>query len=227
MDWIKEAWGLYRSEFGKILGITLLLIVPMQLVSLYVENYFHTMFSLLNLNMFGYLFVSFFSLIFLSLFQLPFIEMAVRDEKNESIRLGEVISGTLIAAFPVYLMSVIYALIVTFGFLFFIVPGLILMVLLFMFPYVAVIEKEYWFQGLKSALEFGREHFFRLMAMVLLLQLAEWVVEFLILLGTYQLPLGFLHIALIQILLNSLFLPFFTFVIARYYLYHHPLDHRY
>lgn len=228
MDWIKEAWELYRGVFGKILGVTLLLIVPMQLVSLYVENYFHIMFNLLNLQMFGYLFVSFFNLIFLTLFQLPYIEMAVRDERNEPIRVGEVISETLKVAFPVYLMSVLYALLVTFGFLFMIVPGIVLMVLLFMFPYMAVIEKQVGFRGLRMAMEFGREHFFRLMAMVLLLQLAEWAVGFLILFGTYQLmPFGFLSHALIQILLNSLFLPFFTFVIARFYLYHHPLDVRY
>lgn len=126
--------------------------------------------------------------------------------------------GTLEKLFPVYIMSVIYAFFVMTGLFFLIIPGLIIMILFYLFPYVSAVEGLSGWQGFKRSLEVGKSNFFKLMGVVLLFAVIEWIFEFGALLGSVFITTHFFTIALVQIGLNTLFIPFYTFVISGYFL---------
>ncbi len=218
MNNVLDAFSLYKRQFGKIMAVSLLLIFPMEMIYLFLSNYIAKLYGFLNLDLFYVWFVGFFNLIFLTLFQIPFIYLAYKDGIGEEYTIGEIMAFTLENALPIYAIGIIYAILVSLGLAVFIIPGILILIYLFPFPYVAVIEKEFWWAGLKSAIRFAQKNFFGLLGIVLTLQLIEWLVGF----GLAFISNFYIHhfgfAALSQIVLNMLFVPFFTFVVTRYYM---------
>lgn len=218
MNHIRDAFRLMKHRFWTVLMLGLLLITPVFFFNLIFTNYFFRYYGALDLLFIAHFFRAFLVLLGLSVSQIPFIELAFRDVMGEDIRFKDGIRSILEHVFPVYIMGILYAFLSTFGGLLFIIPGILISVWLFLFPYAAVIEKEHWWKGFKRAFVTGKAHFFQLFLILLLFGVIEMIVGFAAQIGTLLLTNRFIVIALVQWGLNLLYVPLFTFVITYFYI---------
>lgn len=218
MSHIRDAFRLMKHRFWTVLILGLLLITPVYFFALIFTNYFFRYYGALDLIFIAHFFRAFLVLLALSVSQIPFIELAFWDAMGKDIRFKDGIRSILEHIFPVYIMGILYAFLSAFGGLLFIVPGILIAVWLYLFPYVAVIEKKHWWKGFKRAFYMGKEYFFQLFLITFLFGLFEMIIEYIVLNGTLYLTTRFFAIALVQLGLNLLLLPLFTFVITYYYI---------
>jgi len=217
MEILQDAWSLYKRRFSTMMLLSFTLVFPMLLVHFFATNFFYQFYQRLYAPYFADLTHFIFLMMVLCLAVIPFIRLIEQDVDGE-IDLTEVYRTFFRYLFPVYVMGFVYALMVTAGTILFLVPGLLLLIWFSMFPYVAVVEGETWFQGFKRAFEVGRRHFFPLLGLIVLLGLGEKLIEYIGLLLSVQLTANYLFIALVQMLINLFFLPFYTSVMAHYYI---------
>jgi hypothetical protein len=118
--------------------------------------------------------------------------------------------------FSVYVF--IYALSVTLGTLFLLVPGLILMVLFFAYPYALVITGWKGLSIWKETYVFAEKYFFQLVAVIVIFGVMEWLISTLLLFGSLQFTQRYILINFTQMGLNMLVLTLLVFVVAYYYM---------
>src|SRR5690606_23501565 len=223
----QEAWIAYRKNFGTVLLIGLTFVFPLQLVFFFVINYFNVLFSLIYLPQFGQMIGFFFLTTALCMAQIPFIKMAAQFSLEGEVRRSDCFQSLFENIFPVYVMSILYALLVLVGSLVFIIPGLLFSVWFATIPYVAVLENRRWWKGFKRAFSIGRKHFFKILGVIFLMWLVELVVQGVILYCALQFTNSFLVVSIAMMLGNMLFLPYFTFVFTNYALDWVELDEEY
>lgn len=209
---IRSSLKLYRQEYKRILLLSLLITLPVQLIAMFFTNYFYSYYGILNLVYVADWFFAFIILLSISFVQIPFIRLFQLHLGQEPVRISESIDSLMKSGFMVYVMGILYAICVVVGSLFFIVPGLILMVLLYAFPYAVVMEEEKWGSAFKLAIQFGKDNFFRLLGIILAFSLVEMAVERVIELGVLSLTHNFLIISLVLLTVNMFFIPLFSFI---------------
>ncbi|MDR6227037.1 hypothetical protein [Desmospora profundinema] len=130
---IKDAFGFYISHLGKILTVAITLVFPIQLfcfifsmiVSLFYDYY----------GIFGAVFNMFLFLTCLFLSQVPFIQLMFQDVLEGEVELKQLYKRFFQLFFPVLMMSILFGIAVVIGLTFLIIPGIILFLVLFLFPY--------------------------------------------------------------------------------------------
>ncbi len=132
---IRSSLKLYKQEFGRILLLSLLITLPVQLIAMFFTNYFYSYYGILNLVYVADCFFAFIILLSISLVQIPFIRVFQLHLGQEPVRISEAIDSLMKSGFMVYVMGILYAICVVIGSLLFVIPGLILMVLLYAFPF--------------------------------------------------------------------------------------------
>lgn len=210
------AWSLYRLRFGSVLLLGLTIAFPIQLLHMLFSGYFYMYFGFVDALWLGDLFNMFLILVFMPLAQVPFIQMALTEYRGEVTHLGDAYRASLKYMFSVYLFGLIYALSVTFGTLLLLVPGLVLMVLFFAYPYVLVITGRKGWSIWKETYVFAKKHFFKLIAAIVIFGVVEWLIGTLLLFGSLQFTQRYILINFTQMGVNLLVLPLFVFVVAYY-----------
>jgi hypothetical protein len=215
---IRKSFELYRDQFGKIFLLGLLVILPVQWLCLFIDNYFYAYYGLFGLTYVADFFYGINMLLALSFVQIPFIKMLSCYVKGEPIYFSQVYGSVWENGFVVFVMGILYSIGVGTGTLLLIIPGIILMVLLYSFPYVVVLERKRWGKAFKQAYQFGKSNFFKLLGIIFGFSLIEWIIEW----GVEGLTLLFtnryLIISLVLMLANMLFVPLFAFINASFYL---------
>lgn len=209
---IRSSLQLYKQEFGRILLLGLLVTLPVQLIAMFFTNYFYTYYGILNLVYVADWFFAFIILLSISFVQIPFIRLFQLHISREPVKVSKTIDSLMKSGFTVYVMGILYAICVVVSSLFFIIPGLILMVLLYAFPYAVVMEGEKWGSAFKLAIQFGKDNFFRLLGIILGFSLVEMTVEWIIEFGVLSLTHNFLIISLVLLTVNMFFIPLFSFI---------------
>ncbi|MGA8941471.1 MAG: hypothetical protein WB502_01940 [Thermoactinomyces sp.] len=209
---IRSSLQLYKQEFGRILLLSLLITLPVQLIAMFFTNYFYSYYGILNLVYVADWFFAFIILLSISFVQIPFIRLFQLHIDHQRAEISEAIDSVLKNGFMVYVMGILYAICVVVGSLFLIIPGLILMVLLYAFPYAVVMEEEKWGSAFKLAIQFGKDNFFRLLGIILGFSLVEMTVERVIEFVILSLTNNFLIISLVLLAVNMFFIPLFSFI---------------
>ncbi|MDN4593534.1 hypothetical protein NWF35_06380 [Polycladomyces subterraneus] len=215
----KDAFYLYRRRFFVILLLGITFILPLQVFHNVVANYFYIYFSIAGDRFYpmANLFNTFFTLILIPLSQIPFIYMAYQEANHYDAKFGEIYGHTLENAFPVYVKGILYGLLIIFGMLLLVIPGVILAILFFCFPYAVVIENRKWIDAFREAYHFGKQHFWGLLGIIFLFGLAEWVISIGALYGSIYLSFSLPAVSMIQNIINILFIPFMAFTITYFY----------
>ena len=165
---IKSAFQLYKINFWQVLLIGVTVILPIQIVYSIAVNFISLPFFYFGIPLWPSIFQGLFMLISLFLMQLPLISMAKQDIHYDDIKLSKTYGETIRHGFFAYVTSFPYAVIVVIGLLFFVVPGLIVLILFMGIPYVKVIEERSIGVVLKKSFQFGKENFFNLLGYLLL-----------------------------------------------------------
>lgn len=208
----------YKKHFGKITFINVTLVFPLLALQLWISNYFYVIYEAMGYPGIGLIYGAMFSLVTFSLIQLPFIRLALQYWKGEIIRLSDAYKCFLENMFSVYIMSLVYVLLIGVGTLLFIVPGLLVLIVLFAFPYTVVVENKKGWSGWKCTMEVGKKYFFKIMMLIVIFGLGQWMVELVFLTASLWFTDRFIIVALIQMGLSMIFLPLFVFIFTSLYL---------
>lgn len=213
---IRDSFQLYHEEFGKILLLGLIVIIPIQFLCLLVNNYFYLYYGLPELYI-ADLFYGINILIATSLVQIPFIKMLDVYRKREYIEFSSVYGSFWQYGFVVFVMAILYTLGVVTGSFLLIIPGLVLMVLLYAFPFAVVIDGKKWWEGFKQAFQFGKSNFWKLCGIIFGFMIVELAVEWLVQSITFLITDRYIVVATVVMLVNMLFVPLITFVTGSLY----------
>jgi hypothetical protein len=213
---IRDSFQLYREEFGKILMLGLIVIVPIQFLCILINNYLYFYYWLPQIHI-ADLFYGINMLIAGSLVQIPFIKLFDSYQKREYIEFSSAYGSFWQYGFVVFVMSVLYTLGVVTGTFLLLIPGLVLMVLFNAFPFAVVLDEKKWWEGFKQAFQFGKSNFWKLFGIIfgfLIVELAvEWIVQSITFLFTDR----YLVVASVVMLVNMLFVPIVTFATGLLY----------
>lgn len=215
---IKDALRLYRENFLKVLLIGTTIILPIQIIYTILVNYVTMPFNYFNIPLWTSIFQSIFMLISLSVMEIPMISMAAQDTRTNKVKTGKLYGDTLKNAFFAYLISIPFAIITTAGLIFFIIPGVILLVLFMGIPFVKVIEDESVKTVVKRSFSFGKENFLSLCGLLLLFAaidfIGTYICSFTAIVFTGQMAV----VNWAMMIFNMFLLPLFVFSVAKLYL---------
>lgn len=139
---IRDSFRVYREEFGKIMLLGLLIILPVYFLCTLINNYFYTYYGIMGLFFIGEFFSSINIIIATAFLQLPFIRLIIGYKKGEYIPFSQLFGDVLKYGFVVFIMSILYGMAIGVGLFLFIIPGFIIMILFHAFPYSVVIEEK-------------------------------------------------------------------------------------
>lgn len=222
MDLIRDAWFLYKENILKILLMGVVIVAPVYWIYLNVNILVYKHFLEQGGNLAGHFFdhiTVVTSLIALAVVQLPFIQMALQDMEEGKATLGKAFGSFFKYVFPVFILSLIYVCMVIIGFTFLVIPGLIVLILFYLFPYAMVIEGKKGFQSFSRAFELGKSHFFPLCGYIIGFGIVDWVfnevVSFILMqFPAGQFPFSGLAYILSHMLFSMLINPFYVFVLT-------------
>ncbi len=217
MEHYKSALSFYVRHWKKVLlfGITILL--PLSVIETFISNYFFNLFSLVGLPTMGSFPQFIFSTVFLMIAQIPFIYLVRQEITGQDATTGQAFETFFTNMFPVYVMGVLLALLTIVGTMLLIIPGLIILTSLIVYPYVVVSDGLRWFNGLKKTVEVVKNHFFSVLGVTLVVGILTMVINFLFLFAALMITKVYWIIVLIQLLLKMLLVPYFTFLVGSYF----------
>ncbi|KPC77555.1 hypothetical protein ADL26_02105 [Thermoactinomyces vulgaris] len=212
-----DSLSLYKDKLLYILLFGVTIAFPLFFINQFVSTFYYNLFATVGVSELGSYPQFIFSTITIFISQIPFIYLVKSKLIEEETSISEGYRVFFEHMLPVYVVGAIIAILVTLGTVLFIVPGLILLMLFILYPYVVVFEGESWFSGLKRAFQVGKTRLFQVMGVTFLLSILTMLMNFVTLfLSLYTLDNLFL-INIIQLIFNMFILPYLTFVVGHYY----------
>jgi hypothetical protein len=219
MNPIRESLRFYTKNVEYLLLLSITIVLPLLILHFYLMNYIYLTTSLIsNDNTFADLVNGFFTLLFLIVAQLPFIKFVQSDIDGEDKRIKSAYMSFLKHSFSLYLFGVIYCTVVLLGFTLFIIPGIIILILLFLTPYISILDDKPARKSWKSAIKLAKKNFFKLSGIIALVSLIEMIIGLIALYGVSLITNNFGAATVSQMLLNVIMLPLLSIVVTFYVL---------
>src|SRR5699024_12003889 len=150
---LKEAWTLYLDNFLSILFIAVMIVFPVQLVALTFSSLSFSMLCSTRISVV----VSMTNQIFLlNLMQIPFVDLASRVITVQKVNLRGIFGNFIMLLVPVCILNFYFILCILAGAVLLIIPGIFMLILMFIFPYVAVNDKKIGMDLFKQMYWIGR-----------------------------------------------------------------------
>ncbi|MFS0919818.1 hypothetical protein [Brevibacillus sp. 179-C 1.1 NHS] len=213
---IKESFLFYTRNIEAMLLISAVVVLPFLIIHNYAINYIHFMASFTGATIVSGFFNMFLLLIFLTIVQIPFAQFVQSHLDGDERPVREALRAFCKNGFSVFVFVLVYVMAVTTGMLLFFVPGLIILVLFYLTPYLVVIKKQSVKKCWKKAFDMGKKHFFSIFRVILLASLIEWVISVIGLYSVTYITTSFGAVFFTQILLNVIFFPFIAVLFTMY-----------
>lgn len=213
---IKEAWSLYMDHFLTILLICCTIVFPLQIASF---TFSSNNFLLFGSNWGAVVSGTIIQLFILNIMQIPFISLASKVCTYQEFKIKGIYSKFVMMLVPVCIMNVYYIISVLGGTVLFVIPGIFMVILAFIFPYVSIIEDENGMDLFKRTYRIGRSGFIDMIVIMfifLCLNLLVWSLSSNGILW-FNLETNFITFILLRLTINGLILPFFIFVVTLNY----------
>ncbi|MGD6857955.1 hypothetical protein ACQCVO_23235 [Bacillus infantis] len=213
-----NSFSLYAQEFYKIILLSLLTYVPLLLAHAFIVNYIYEQTLYTDYpNLIGDVANGVFMLIFLTIAQIPFIKYTLLEDEGEDNPLKKALSFSLEKAIPIYIFACLYALLIFIGGLFFVLPGLAVLLLFYFVPYFLTDSVKSFKVAIKKSVSFMKKNFFKTFFLIILLSLTQLFFEnVLITLLTFYTDVYF-TLLIVKILLLMLLLPLQTIIVTNLY----------
>ena len=217
MNPIKDGLKFYSKNIEYLLLFSFTILLPILLFHSYAMNYIYlTNWVMFDESTFADVLNGFFTLLLLIVAQIPFIKFVQSDVEGEEQRVRASYMSFLTRGFSLYLFGVIYCVLVLLGFTVFIIPGLIILVFLFLTPYISILDNQPARKSWKVAFRLAKENFFKLAGILALLSVLEMVIELIGLYGVSLITNNFGAVMFSQILLNMIIMPLITIVMTMF-----------
>lgn len=214
MNLVADGFRLYRERFLSILLLSFTIVFPILIVHALMTNYVYAVTSFLDGGVVGDFTNGMLVLLFLMIAQIPFIVFTRYEQEGSEHPLRSTYFAFTQRGFSAYLFAMVYCALVVAGFAVFIIPGLIIMILLFLTPYISILRDQPMRRSWKTALRLGKKHFVRIFLLLVLVSLAELVLEFGVLYGMSYVTTNYLIILFTQMVLNTVLFPLVVIIIT-------------
>ncbi|QKS72475.1 hypothetical protein FLK61_38275 [Paenalkalicoccus suaedae] len=214
MNVFSESTSIYSKNIGRIMLLSILIVLPLLLLHMFLTNYLYV-FSATP----GQEFVvdgtnAFLMIFFFLLAQIPFISFFHNEIEGEEKLLRRALLTFVEKGLPLYLFSILFTVAIMTGILFFIIPGIIILTFAFAVPYITIIRGQTVRRAFGAGLLIGKKRFFRLLGVILFVGFVEILLSLLASLGIQTVTDSYLAVAGTSILLNMIFLPFFVLLLT-------------
>lgn len=218
MTLIKESAVLYKEKFFVICLLAITILFPFDFLITFAANYVNLPLQVFVVPLWPILVKIFFSVVAYFVMQLPFISMALQYFQTGQLQVSRVYGDTLTYGFPVYVVSILCAVLIAFGSILFLLPGLVFLIWFLGVPYAAVIDDMRWWRGLKQSFRFGNSRFFQLIGFLIVFMLVDFGISYAISFGVIYFFNSLAVLNLFLMIINALLLPFFSFMMTYQYL---------
>lgn len=210
---VKVAGGVYGTYFGQVLLLGATFVFPIQLLMLFSIEMATLLLPFAEVEI-----SLLFTVMAIVIAQIPFIYIFRQDYFGKKPNLGDVFKSIPRYFTPVYVFSLAYALMITVGYILFVVPGIMIAILFFFFPYYTLnFGKKDHKTRLKETLNVGFEKFPNIVTVVCFVVFIEaslwWVVSNLMFNFTGG-AISAIVLLSVHILLDFIIFPFFVFIIG-------------
>ncbi|MEK5037269.1 hypothetical protein [Sporosarcina sp. FSL K6-3457] len=217
-DVLVSSYRLYTQRFGKVFSLSLLVYFPLLFLHALIVNYIYMLTRFAEYpGLIGDVANGLFMLIFLTIGQLPFIKFVMLEEETdgEESTFRKSLSFTLEKIIPFYLFACIYAVLVTVGSLFYVIPGLAILFLFYFVPYFIADWKENTLKiALIKSMSFIKKHIFKAPLVILGLTVFQFILEQLLIQLLFQFTDVYFMMLMSKIFLLLFILPFQTIVLT-------------
>jgi hypothetical protein len=215
---LQNSWSIYTKKFEGVLLLSLSILFPLLLINWFVLNgvYLFVFNDFTSaLADFYYVFLTF---IFLVIAQIPFIQFVKLYEEEGEIRYRNIYYVFITNAFSLFVFGICLSLITSVGVMLFIIPGFIVLILLFSCPYEAILENRSVWKSVKTSVTFAKKKFFPLLLIIITISLAEMVIAWVSMYLIYSITSSLLAQVMVQMLLNLLIFPFLAIWITYFFM---------
>lgn len=215
---IKSSLITYRIYFKEVVLIGFLFTLPLQVAFTFFINYVTAPFQFFGNQLWTSLIQLFFILILFPMIQLPYISLVKYDMLEDGVSLSTVFNDFFKNSFHVYLLSIICSVLSTIGLIFFIIPGLILMLFFLCLPQAVLINNKKWFGALKRSMQLGRKKVLSLSALIVMFLFIDSLISGLLFFLGVGLTNSFFIVNIILLIVNTFLIPIFIFAISYIYI---------
>ncbi|MEJ9280014.1 hypothetical protein [Ureibacillus thermosphaericus] len=212
---VSNSITLYFQEFWKLILLSFCIYVPLLLLHAVIVNsiYQATRFSEYP-GLAGDMANGIFMIVFLTIAQVPFIKFTLLDMDGEEKPLKKSISFALDKLIPIYIFACLYAIFIFIGGLFFVIPGVIILLLFYFVPYFIADNVKGFKSAIKKSVKFMKKNVFKATVIILLLMIIQLLFEnILVYLLTFYTNVYFV-LLLIKIIFLMFLLPLQTIIIT-------------
>lgn len=212
---ISDSFGIFYREFTKIFLLSILTYVPLLLIHAFLVNYiyFETQFTEYP-GLIGDAANGIFMLVFLTIAQVPFIKFTLLEVEGEDDPLKRSLSFSLDKAIPIYLFGCIYALLVFLGGLLFVIPGLVILLMLYFVPFFIADNAKSFRTAIKKSVRFFRKNWLKAFLLIILLTIIQLSFENILLFFLSFYTNAYFTLLITKIILLMLLLPLQTIIMT-------------
>ncbi|ALX47193.1 hypothetical protein [Lentibacillus amyloliquefaciens] len=216
---LKYTWEIYTGAFEKILVLMLTTTLPLLIVHSFVTNYIYAITpSYSNVYSFADIYYGLITLLFYLYAQVPYIRFVYNEYKGIENNMRNTFYHFLVNGFTVFVFACIVSLLSTIGFMFFVLPGLIFLALVFPIPYISIFDEKSVWKSLKEGFRIGKKNFFKIMLIVMFAGLAELLFGIFVTYQLFNITSSFAAQMITQMTLNMIIYPFIIMLMTSYIL---------
>ncbi|RKD24484.1 hypothetical protein BEP19_08855 [Ammoniphilus oxalaticus] len=208
MTTLRAAFHFYSRHIEYLMILSFSILLPLLFIQVGVSNYVYRVYQGTPFTFFGDISNSFFMFFILVLAQIPFIRYVWGDLEGEERKLRSAYLTFFERGLSIYGFGILYVIATMLGSVLFIAPGLIVLVFFFLTPYVSVIKDKPASKSWREAVRWGKQKFFPLLGIVLLISVVDWLLGFVTMVGISMVTKNYGAILGSQLLVSLLCFPF-------------------
>lgn len=211
---VKSALNIYVRNIESILLLGVTIMLPFLIFHNYIVSICYYIGNSYGAPIFGDLTNTFFTILFLSICQIPFIRFTLAEIDGEEKRLKSSYIAFIQYGFQVFVFGIVYVLLFYAGSILFIIPGVLVLLFLYLSPYITVIRKQKITKAWKTSIKLTKKKFLPLFLILLIMTVVELGIGVGLMYGVSLFTQSYLAIVLSQMLLNLLIFPFFVILLT-------------
>jgi uncharacterized membrane protein YuzA (DUF378 family) len=213
---IKESIHFYARHIESLLLLSAVIVLPFMIVHNMTINYVNFLTALTGAKAVSSFFNLFLLLLFLTVAQIPFAQFVLSEGEGEERPLGRAFRAFAEHGFSVFLFGIVYVCAVSVGMVLFVVPGLIVMILFYLTPYLVVMKRNTPWQCIRTALDMGKRNFVPIIGLIILTSAIEWGISIIGLFSVTFITTSFGAVFFTQLLLYVILFPFIAVLFTMY-----------
>ncbi|MBS4210374.1 hypothetical protein [Bacillus sp. FJAT-50079] len=212
---ISFAFSLFTGKYEKFLLMIFIVQVPILMFHSFLTNFIYAitpsaggLFSVADI---------YYSLITLFMFlyvQIPFVKFTVNENEGREKPLKNAFYIFVIQGFNLFVFITILSFVTVIGFIFYMIPGIILLSVFITAPIIALIDEKSVWKSVKESMQIFRKHHIKIILFISLFGLTELIIGTLLNYAILSITTSYAAILIAQIFLNTIFFPVFVVILT-------------